>query len=104
MSIRNKYRDWSELFSENREFMRIYKQLTPTRGGSAVETLRYYHRNKHRTHRLFGLFDTGLRDYGMDLYSRPWHTARLYACMYRIWRIQRRAERGKRATSRRRLR
>ena len=90
MTIREKYRHMSDLFAENREFMRIYKQLTPTRHGSALETLRYYHRHKNRTVKLFGFIDTGIRDYGMDLYSRPWHTARLYACMYRIWRIQRR--------------
>jgi hypothetical protein len=97
MNIKKKYRDWSDLFSENREFMRIYKQLTPTRHGSALDTLRYYRQHRNRTYKLFGFIDTGLKDYGMNLHHRPWHTARLYACMYRIWRIQRRAERNKRA-------
>lgn len=93
MNVVKRYRHLSELLAENREFMRIYKQLTPTRNGSTLDTIRYYRKHKDSTWKLFGLFDTGIRDYGMKPHRYPFQAVRLYACMYRIWRIQRRQER-----------
>ena len=99
MRLRRKIRHLSEQLVETREFWRVYRELTPVRHGSQLELYRYYRKNRDRTHKLFGLVDTGIKDYGMNLYSRPGHTLRLYACMYRFWRLQRRQERESRQPS-----
>jgi hypothetical protein len=97
MPLLMRIRHFSDLLAENREFMYHYRQLTPTRNGSHLDTLRYYRAHRNHTWKLFGLIDTGIRDYGMKPHRYPLSAIRLYACLFRIWRLRRRQDRERRA-------
>jgi hypothetical protein len=67
----------SSLCTQGRDLFDHYKQLTPTKDGSNLDTMRYAWENKDHTYKLFGLIDTGHKDYGVQMLRNPMQAYKL---------------------------
>ncbi len=73
------FRHMSSLYTQGRDLFYNYKQLTPTKHGSTFDTMQYAWKNKAHTYKVFGLFDTGRKDYGVQMLRSPRHAFNLIA-------------------------
>ena len=102
MITRLKYREFSRRFQRRRDLFYLYKTMTPTRHGSTLETLRYAWKHRESTFKLFGIFDTGRKDYGIQMYRHPWQAMKMYAYLIRHRDESRETDRRGRTRRRRR--
>ena len=74
----------SSLFSQGRGLFEAYKQMTPTKNGSNFDTMQYAWKNRDHTYKAFGLYDTGRKDYGMQMLRNPVHAYSFFICLHKI--------------------
>ncbi len=84
MNNTSMYGHVSNLFTHGRDLFDLYKQMTPTRDGSNFDTMQYAWKNRDHTYKAFGVFDTGRKDYGMQMLRNPWQAYNFFICLHRI--------------------
>jgi hypothetical protein len=77
MKRKSMFKQMSSLYAQGRELFFSYKQLTPTKDGSDLETMKYAWKNKDHTYKAFGIIDTGHKDYGVQMSRSPRHALKL---------------------------
>ena len=83
MITRQKYQEFSRRLQRSRDLFCLYKAMTPTRHGSTLDTMRYVWKHRNSTYKLFGIFDTGRKSYGIQMYRHPWQAMKMYAYLAR---------------------
>jgi hypothetical protein len=85
----------SSFFTQSRDLFDNYKQLTPTKDGSNFDTMRYAWDNKDHTYKLFGVIDTGHKDYGVQMLRNPSQAYQLITGFYKLDKANKKRTRRK---------